>query len=136
MQRIKKEELLRRKKYILIELSKENIDEIIKEDLKNQGIDVENENINYLINIIKKILVDYKVYSRGKTIDMLIKNNDFIYSYIKEEKQKQKEGVRSIISVHKYPYIPLNDEVFDNFIISCTDRINNELNSKKLGYNI
>ena len=136
MQRGKKEELLRRKKNILLELSMDNIDDIIKEDLKNQGIDVDNENINYLINIIKKVLVDYKVYSRRKTIDMIIKNSEVLFSYVKEEREKEKEGLKRVINVQKYPYIPLNDEVFDNFIISCTDRINDELDSKKLGYNI
>lgn len=122
------------KTYAIVEqLNKMNIDDIIIEDLSNYGFNVEDENIKYLKNIIKKFVVRYKLFTREKAINMLINNSNYLYSYSEEERNKEKIGLRNVIHSNKHLHLILNGEIFDGFVISCADRVNNSItNNNKI----
>ena len=108
-----------------------NVDDIIIKDLSNYGFNVEDENIKYLKNIIKKFVVRYKLFTREKAIYLLINNSNCLYSYSEEERKKEQTGLRNLIHSNKHLHLILNSEVFDDFIINCADRITNNIKEKQ-----
>ena len=129
---IEKKEKYENKTYVIIkQLNKMNIDDIIIKDLSNYGFNVEDENIKYLKNIIKKFVVRYKLFTREKAIYLLINNSNCLYSYSEEERKKEQTGLRNLIHSNKHLHLILNSEVFDDFIINCADRITNNINEKQ-----
>ena len=129
---IEKKEKYENKTYVIIkQLNKMNIDDIIIKDLSNYGFNVEDENIKYLKNIIKKFVVRYKLFTREKAIYLLINNSNCLYSYSEEERKKEQTGLRNLIHSNKHLHLILNSEVFDDFIINCADRITNNIKEKQ-----
>lgn len=129
---IEKKEKYENKTYVIIkQLNKMNIDDIIIKDLSNYGFNVEDENIKYLKNIIKKFVVRYKLFTREKAIYLLINNSNCLYSYSAEERKKEQTGLRNLIHSNKHLHLILNSEVFDDFIINCADRITNNIKEKQ-----
>ena len=129
---IEKKEKYENKTYIIIkQLNKMNIDDIIIKDLSNYGFNVEDENIKYLKNIIKKFVVRYKLFTREKAIYLLINNSNCLYSYSEEERKIEQTGLRNLIHSNKHLHLILNSEVFDDFIINCADRITNNIKEKQ-----
>lgn len=116
---------------IIKQLNKMNVDDIIIKDLSNYGFNVEDENIKYLKNIIKKFVVRYKLFTREKAIYLLINNSNCLYSYSEEERRKEQTGLRNLIHSNKHLHLILNSEVFDDFIINCADRITNNIKEKQ-----
>ena len=121
-------ELMIKRKEIINKLNDMNIDEIITDDLSNIGFDIENVNIIYLKDVIKKIVIGYNLNSRDKTIKTLLNDFDYLYGYSKEENIKRKCAIKSLLNSSKSLGLIFNSEIFDLFLIKCADRVNNSIN--------
>lgn len=121
-------ELMKMKHEIINKLNRMNIDEIIVEDLSNIGFDIENTNIEYLKNIIKKFVLEYNLYSREGAIKLFLNNSDHLFGYSREEIINNKKVINSLLKSTKSLRLILNSEIFDDFLIKCADRVNNSIN--------
>ena len=129
----KYDDFMNKRKEIINNLEVNNIDGLILNNLVNYGIDIENTNIIYLKNVIKKMVIEYELYTRERTLKMLFDDSDHLYSYSKEERTIEKENIGKLIKSSNCKFLILNSEVFDSFVIKCADNVLSQIkNVKKL----
>ena len=125
---MKKRELIETKMEML------NIDTLILKYLKNMNLNTKNKNIIYIKNMVKKVLFDYQMYGKEKTMEIIDNYDYHIYSYSKtlsdHEIQIVKSKLDKSIDKMNLPCTSVNEENFKEFIITCADSIQNQIDNK------
>ena len=109
---------MKRKELILNKFNLLNVDSIILETLNDMGIIINSTSI---IEMIKKVLFDIEMYGEIKTIDILDKNNDHLYSDI-----NKKNLTKSLLNSN-FPYKNIESNRFKQFIICCAYKVRNNM---------
>lgn len=115
-------------------LETEKIDEVILDNLKEKEINIENINVKYIVELIKKIIFNYYMYGMLNT-NMMIKENtgDLIASLtnrdpnsINELKQLLNDSLRNL----NFNFNTVDNPEFERFLIGSASKIKSDLDRK------
>ena len=102
---------MQRKNLIITKFNLLNMKKNILETLNQMGINTNNKDVSYLVSMIEKVLFDLEMYGDIKTIDIINKNKNHLYTTDDIEKLS-----KSNINI---PYKNLESNSFKQFIMCC-----------------
>ena len=111
---------MQKKELILNKFNLLNVDNIILDTLKERGL---NTNNKYIIQMIKKIIFDIEMYGEIKTINILEKNKDHLYSNM------NKDDLNTSLTKVNLPYKNIESNSFKQFIVCCAYNARNKMYS-------
>ena len=130
---------MQKRNAIITKLNDEKVDLLILENLKEHGLKIRNKNANYIVELVKKVLYDYDIMGKEKTLEIINGDNDHIHINMESRQinTKKMEKLSNSKTKVRLPYDSIHSNAFNSFIVSIADDVNNKLNEDKkmLTYN-
>ena len=124
---------MKKRNLILEELKDENVDTMILEKLKENGLKVKNKNTKYMVDLVKKVLYDYELMGRERALEIINADDEHIHVNMESRQINRKKIQKLSTSSTKarLPYDNIFSNNFKKFILSIADVVYNELNEDK-----
>ena len=132
------EEYKRREAKALLEVEKYNTTEKIINYLNENGFDINDKNIFYIVRIIKKVIFNYRMFGKEFS-DNILKNNPLYVFNVFENNSSQdiKKDVYALLKNNNVTIdlVDFVDNVADNINLLINEEIKLNEQNKKLAYN-
>lgn len=132
------EEYKRREAKALLEVEKYNTTEKIINYLNENGFDINDKKIFYIVRIIKKVIFNYRMFGKEFS-DNILKNNPLYVFNVFENNSSQdiKKDVYALLKDNNVTIdlVDFVDNVADNINLLINEEIKLNEQNKKLAYN-
>ena len=132
------EEYKRREAKALLEVEKYNTTEKIINYLNENGFDINDKKIFYIVRIIKKVIFNYRMFGKEFS-DNILKNNPLYVFNVFENNSSQdiKKDVYTLLKNNNVTIdlVDFVDNVADNINLLINEEIKLNDQNKKLAYN-
>ncbi len=132
------EEYKRREAKALLEVEKYNTTEKIINYLNENGFDINDKKIFYIVRIIKKVIFNYRMFGKEFS-DNILKNNPLYVFNVFENNSSQdiKKDVYTLLKNNNVTIdlVDFVDNVADNINLLINEEIKLNEQNKKLAYN-
>lgn len=132
------EEYKRREAKALLEVEKYNTTEKIISYLNENGFDINDKKIFYIVRIIKKVIFNYRMFGKEFS-DNILKNNPLYVFNVFENNSSQdiKKDVYTLLKNNNVTIdlVDFVDNVADNINLLINEEIKLNEQNKKLAYN-
>ena len=132
------EEYKRREAKALLEVEKYNTTEKIINYLNENGFDINDKKIFYIVRIIKKVIFNYRMFGKEFS-DNILKNNPLYVFNVFENNSSQdiKKDVYALLKNNNVTIdlVDFVDNVADNINLLINEEIKLNEQNKKLAYN-
>ena len=132
------EEYKRREAKALLEVEKYNTTEKIINYLNENGFDINDKKIFYIVRIIKKVIFNYRMFGKEFS-DNILKNNPLYVFNVFENNSSQdiKKDVYTLLKNNNVTIdlVDFVDNVADNINLIINEEIKLNEQNKKLAYN-
>ena len=132
------EEYKRREAKALLEVEKYNTTEKIINYLNENGFDINDKKIFYIVRIIKKVIFNYRMFGKEFS-DNILKNNPLYVFNVFENNSSQdiKKDVYALLKNNNVTIdlVDFVDNVADNINLLINEEIKLNKQNKKLAYN-
>ena len=132
------EEYKRREAKSLLEVEKYNTTEKIINYLNENGFDINDKKIFYIVRIIKKVIFNYRMFGKEFS-DNILKNNPLYVFNVFENNSSQdiKKDVYTLLKNNNVTIdlVDFVDNVADNINLLINEEIKLNEQNKKLAYN-
>lgn len=132
------EEYKRREAKALLEVEKYNTKEKIINYLSENGFDINDKKIFYIVRIIKKVIFNYRMFGKEFS-DNILKNNPLYVFNVFENNSSQdiKKDVYALLKNNNVTIdlVDFVDNVADNINLLINEEIKLNEQNKKLAYN-
>ena len=132
------EEYKRREAKALLEVEKYNTTEKIINYLNENGFDINDKKIFYIVRIIKKVIFNYRMFGKEFS-DNILKNNPLYVFNVFENNSSQdiKKDVYDLLKKNNVTIdlVDFVDNVADNINLLINEEIKLNEQNKKLAYN-
>ena len=132
------EEYKRREAKALLEVEKYNTTEKIINYLNENGVDINDKKIFYIVRIIKKVIFNYRMFGKEFS-DNILKNNPLYVFNVFENNSSQdiKKDVYALLKNNNVTIdlVDFVDNVADNINLLINEEIKLNEQNKKLAYN-
>lgn len=132
------EEYKRREAKALLEVEKYNTTEKIINYLNENGFDINDKKIFYIVRIIKKVIFNYRMFGKEFS-DNILKNNPLYVFNVFENNSSQdiKKDVYTLLKNNNVTIdlVDFVDNVADNINLFINEEIKLNEQNKKLAYN-
>lgn len=132
------EEYKRREAKALLEVEKYNTTEKIINYLNENGFDINDKKIFYIVRIIKKVIFNYRMFGKEFS-DNILKNNPLYVFNVFENNSSQdiKKDVYALLENNNVTIdlVDFVDNVADNINLLINEEIKLNEQNKKLAYN-
>ena len=132
------EEYKRREAKALLEVEKYNTTEKIINYLNENGFDINDKKIFYIVRIIKKVIFNYRMFGKEFS-DNILKNNP-LYVFNVFENNSSQDIKKDVYALLKNNTVTIDlvdfvDNVADNINLLINEEIKLNEQNKKLAYN-
>lgn len=132
------EEYKRREAKALLEVERYNTTEKIINYLNENGFDINDKKIFYIVRIIKKVIFNYRMFGKEFS-DNILKNNPLYVFNVFENNSSQdiKKDVYALLKNNNVTIdlVDFVDNVADNINLLINEEIKLNEQNKKLAYN-
>lgn len=132
------EEYKKREAKALLEVEKYNTTEKIINYLNENGFDINDKKIFYIVRIIKKVIFNYRMFGKEFS-DNILKNNPLYVFNVFENNSSQdiKKDVYALLKDNNVTIdlVDFVDNVADNINLLINEEIKLNEQNKKLAYN-
>lgn len=117
-------------------LEEEKLDEVILDDLKEKEINIENINIKYIVDLIKKIIFNYYMYGVLNT-NVMIKENTgtLIASFTNRDPDsvnQLKQLLNDSLKELNFNFTSVDNPEFERFLIGSASKIKSDIDKKRI----